>query len=134
MIRTLTISLATLFTLTTANLTHSDDYKYVTDAAYCSGVTVKNIALSKRDLAIVVPGQEQNLLRLRAILEGALKLERIDAVTAANLVRVGQQDAEICWNLNMDCFNDALKYPDDTAMKNCLMRGESICKRIKACQ
>ena len=136
MIRPLTISLATLFTLTTANPTHSNDYKHVTDAAYCSGVVSRNIALTKRDLDIVVPGEEQNLLRFRAILLGALKLDKIDAGTAANLVNVGQQDADLCWDTNMKCMNDGLqdKTADrDKTLASCLLQNEHTCKRIKSC-
>ena len=132
MLRPLTIIIA----ISIATSADSDDYKHITDAAYCSGVVSRNIDLMKRDLGAVAPGDPQNLLRFHAIVQGALKLNKIDASTTTRLILVGQQDAELCWDTSMRCMNEGLQNktadPNKT-LANCMLQSEHVCKRIVSC-
>src|SRR5262245_23539305 len=79
----------------TASVCVAQEFKNITDAAYCSGAVRRNIDLIKKTFGNDwdVRADEQNLARLLAIVEGAFSQRKIDIQTANKLVAVGHADA-----------------------------------------
>jgi protein tyrosine/serine phosphatase len=122
----------------------ADDYTAITDAAYSAGVVAGNMNLSKRDFGTFSPVQndQQHLARLTAVVEGAIKLQKIDSETANKLTAVGQQDARLCWESSKKCMLDHFHRLEDKnydqeksqrIYQNCLDPAEPVCKRVAAC-
>ena len=114
----------------------ADDYKYITDAAYCTGVVSHDIATFKKEFDITLPGDQTNLLRLHAIVQGAIKQGKVDMSTTNTLFLVGQKDAQQCWDTTLRCMNAGFK--DNTAdpkktFADCMLQSEHVCKRTKTC-
>jgi len=124
---------AAAFALSATTPTFADDYKHITDAAYCAGVVAKNITLNKGQLNVTIPGDGANLLRLHTIVQGAQKLGKVDTQTTNRLFLLGQHDAQLCWDTFTGCLDDALKNSDGDKINACVTLSEPMCKGTRSC-
>jgi hypothetical protein len=124
----------------------SDEYKDISDAAYCIGVVSKNYDLKKIEFGGVTDeGLKQyqiQLARFTAIVEDAIKRNKFDKETSNKLVSVGEQETKVCWENVMKCSQDGLKRTLDHVEKNeaerlngiCERATVTVCRRAMACE
>jgi hypothetical protein len=119
------------------------EYTKIADAAYCVGVASRNVEfLRKWGPPPLIRTTEQNLERFKAVVEGAFKLKLIDVETANKLVRVGSEDAQLCWDIQDKCSSESTKRLEDKnadldkntrIYNNCISQSEAVCKRTEPC-
>ena len=125
------------------NATFSNEYKELTETAYCIGVLSRNIDLIKKEFGNV-PGtqaDQQNLARKIAFLEGAMKQRKIDIETANKLASIGHEDAQLCWDTSKKCGHEAVKRSEqkvdldlsERMQRNCERPAVAACKRTDPC-
>jgi hypothetical protein len=122
----------------------ADEYKELTDAAYCAGVIVQYIDLAKRDFGAVADSRadQQLLARKTTFIEGAIKQNKIDIETTNRFVAIGQADARLCWETLKKCVAEATQRAEKKVdidvsinmQRNCERAGEAVCTRINTCQ
>jgi len=80
--------------------------------------------------------------RLVAIVNGAVKQQKIDSDTVNSLISVGHQDADLCWTSTDKCSSDAAQRAEDksfdidknqTMLNNCQFPTDAVCKRVEKC-
>ena len=121
----------------------ADDYKELTDAAYCASVYANDINSTKKTFGAAADTRDaqQRLAKTSAFVECAVKLAKIDSETTTKLVAVGQNDAHLCWEDTVKCANEAAERAQkdvdpnlqERMQKNCEQPTEPICKRIAEC-
>jgi hypothetical protein len=118
---------------------HADDYLVLTQDAFCLGVANYNVELLSRQ-SLPSANDANRTARYRAILNGAVKLQKIDADTVSGLVAAGAADASLCNNEQEKCGNqmntDKSATPQQLESKynTCMMfGGNDACKRVEAC-
>ena len=137
--RAFAVCLALLFCI---EIGWCDDYKEVTDTAYCAGALKRNAVLVKKMSGRSgTTGDEQHLALKIAFLQGALKQNKIDIETANRLISIGEADAQLCWDTLANCSAEAARRSRQNVdlglskqmLENCNRPAESVCKRIEAC-
>jgi hypothetical protein len=121
----------------------AQEYTKIADAAYCVGVAARNVYLVKNlGRTPFLQTYEQNLKRFTAIVEGAFKLKIIDTETANKLVRVGSEDAQLCWDIQWKCSEESTKRLEDKnadieknsrIYNSCIKQSDDVCKRTEPC-
>ncbi len=120
----------------------SDEYKELTDSAYCAGVLRREIDLTKAmGENLDVRDKEQLLARKIAFLQGALRQQKIDTEISNKFVVIGEVDAQLCWDIVKKCFTEASKRAEKNVdldssqrmLENCSRPAEAACTRTEAC-
>ena len=131
--------------LTSTINARSDEYMTLTDTAYCVGVVGDAVQQFRKMLGANDPlllNAQFNLNRLVAIVNGAVKQQKIDSDSVNSLIRVGHQDADLCETSTDKCSSDAAKRAEDkdfdlhkneVMQNNCLFPTEAVCKRVEKC-
>lgn len=107
---------------------HADEYLTLTHYAYCLGVAAKNVELLSR-YSLPSANDGNKAARNRAILNGAVKLQKIDEDTIKSLAAAGSADALLCNTEQEKCDKQAFQ----SALKDKSMTPEQIQIREESC-
>lgn len=106
----------------------ADEYLTLTRYAYCLGVATKNVELLSR-YSLPSANDGNKAARDRAILDGAVKLQKIDANTITSLAAAGAADALLCNTEQEKCDKQAF----EAASKDKSLSAEQLQSREEAC-
>jgi hypothetical protein len=135
--------------LVVLNATHAsgDDYKDLTDAAYCIGSYQSDIEGIRRMYIDAKNADtrdvERKHFRKQAFVEGGMKQGKIDEVTASRMRSVGYADGSSCWERQERCtqqWNERTQQKVDNLLNsnqlaNCNSLAEFVCERVyKNCE
>jgi hypothetical protein len=116
----------------------ADDYKEATEAAYCSGVYQSGIENVRRsDPKANTNDKEMKQFRKQAFVEGAIRRQIIDVVTASKMRDVGYADANSCSQQVERCAHQSTERRDQKVddernnrlFENCNRLAEPVCER-----
>jgi hypothetical protein len=132
----------------------ADDYKDARDAAYCVGVSKNYIAywaklhdlsedIVAAFLVAAIRDAEQKQARNETLIDGAIKLGKVDLVTATKMMDAGFADANLCDQKMIKCkeeYGSRVQKNVATALNiaqfaNCMKGVEPVCERVyKKCE
>lgn len=127
-----------------ASSVRADGYKNASDAAYCVGVYQgdieewKTMYSAQSQLAARIRDWGEKKFRKESFVEGAIKQEKIDAVTASKMRSVGLVDSNLCSQNIRKCMKEWSEREEkqvdlelnNIQLENCKKETESVCERV----